>query len=89
MEEKSKNPKRVEAGKKLAENNKKIKEFYTKNSKSNYNYHIIGAVTIFSGIGIFYYFYKTQNVTPAQNVTPTVTPVTPTPTRKSKHILYE
>ena len=33
MEERSKNPKRVEAGKKLAEKNKQIKEFYIKNTK--------------------------------------------------------
>ena len=85
MEEKSKNPKRVEAGKKLAENNKKIKEFYTKNSKSNYNYPIIGVVTIFGVISICYYFYKNQTT---QNVTPTQTEKNETPT-KSKHILYD
>ena len=33
MEERSKNPKRVEAGKKLSEKNKEIKEFYIKKHK--------------------------------------------------------
>ena len=80
MEEKSKNPKRVEAGKRLAENNKKLKEFYSKNSsKTNYNNFIpIGIVIVIAGISI--YFYK-KSVTPITSVTPIKS--------KSKHILYE
>ena len=79
-----KNPKRVEAGKKLAENNKKIKEFYIKNNskKINYEYPIIVISVI--GIGsIFYYFYnkKSEPIEPKK-----VEPLEP---RKSKHILYE
>ena len=89
MEEKSKNPKRVEAGKKLAENNKKLKEFYSKNSKTNYNY-IYPVIGIVSGIGIFIYFYKNSTPTPITSVTP-ITPITSVTSikSKSKHILYE
>ena len=53
-----KNPKRVEAGKKLAEKNKKIKEFYTKNSKPNYP--IIGVETILGG-SLLLFLYKGTN----------------------------
>ena len=82
MEERSKNQKRVEAGKKLAEKNKEIKEFYIKNTKSsNSNYIIL--------LGIGYYFYqKTPEIkTPEIRKTPEIK--TPEITRKSKHILYE
>ena len=87
MEERSKNQKRVEAGKKLAEKNKEIKEFYIKNTKSsNSNYIIIGVVVL---LGIGYYFYqKTPEIkTPEIQKTPEIK--TPEITRKSKHILYE
>ena len=78
-----KNPKRVEAGKKLAENNKKIKEFYKNNNskKLNYEYPIIIISVI--GIGsIFYYFYNKKSDEPKSE------PKVDEP-RKSKHILYE
>ena len=86
MEERSKNPKRVEAGKKLSEKNKEIKEFYIKNTKSsNSNYIIIGVVVL---LGIGYYFYqKTSEIKPQIQKTPEIK--TPEITRKSKHILYE
>ena len=41
-----KNPKRLEAGKKLSEKNKEVKEFYIKNSKYNKNDIIIGVALI-------------------------------------------
>ena len=83
MEERSKNPKRVEAGKKLAEKNKEMKEFYIKNTKSS-NYIIIGVAVI---LGIGYYFYqKTSESKPEIQKTPEIK--TPEITRKSKHILY-
>ena len=91
MEERSKNPKRVEAGKKLSEKNKEIKEFYIKNTKSsNSNYIIIGVVVL---LGIGYYFYQKTSESKPEIKTLEIqkTPEIKTPeiTRKSKHILYE
>ena len=87
MEERSKNQKRVEAGKKLAEKNKEIKEFYIKNTKSsNSNYIIIGVVVL---LGIGYYFYQKTSEIKTLEIQKTPEIKTPEITRKSKHILYE
>ena len=87
MEERSKNPKRVEAGKKLGEKNKEIKEFYIKNTKSsNSNYIIIGVVVL---LGIGYYFYQKTSEIKTLEIQKTPEIKTPEITRKSKHILYE
>ena len=80
IEEKSKNPKRVEAGKRLAENNKKIKDFYNKNSKQDYTYPIIIGVSL---LGICYFLYNKQRPKEIQQSTPESTK------RVSKHILYD
>ena len=87
MEERSKNQKRVEAGKKLAEKNKEIKEFYIKNTKSsNSNYIIIGVVVL---LGIGYYFYQKTSEIKTLEIQKTPEIKIPEITRKSKHILYE
>ena len=87
MEERSKNPKRVEAGKKLSEKNKEIKEFYIKNTKSsNSNYIIIGVVVL---LGIGYYFYQKTSEIKTLEIQKTPEIKIPEITRKSKHILYE
>ena len=87
MEERSKNPKRIEAGKKLAEKNKEIKEFYIKNTKSsNSNYIIIGVVVL---LGIGYYFYQKMSEIKTLEIQKTPEIKTPEITRKSKHILNE
>ena len=77
-----KNPKRVEAGKKLAENNKKIKEFYIKNNSKTLDYKYPIIVISIVGIGsLFYYLYNKKSDEPIE-------PKIDEP-RKSKHILYE